>query len=126
MRPFGAPTISANSFRRRFLPFSLRPDPFQQHRRRFVVAAFAACEFGFGRRQFAAVRLGQYRPRQLVGPRRCRRHPLLDGVGRPEQGLDAVDEFVLSGYCRNPNCDEWVMLSNDQMNSTRLRISSTS
>jgi hypothetical protein len=61
MRPSGAPTISANSFRRRFLPFSLRPDAFQQHRRRFVVAAFAPGQLGFGRHQFAAERLGQDR-----------------------------------------------------------------
>jgi hypothetical protein len=77
-------------------PCPLRPDAFQQHRGRFEVAVFAAGEFDFGRHQYAAERLGQDRLRQLVGPRSCRCHPLLDGVCQPEQGLDAADAASFS------------------------------
>jgi len=103
MSPLGVPTSLPFSLRRGFLPLSLCSNPFQQHRCRFVVAAFAAGKFGFGRRQFAAERLGQDRLRQLVGPCRRSRHLLLNGVGQAEQGLDAAEDSVLLGEGRKLN-----------------------
>jgi hypothetical protein len=67
-----------------------------------------AGEFGFGRHQFAAERLGQDRLRQLLGPDRHRRHSFLDGVGHLEQSRAAASYSLLLGEGRH-NADARIM-----------------
>jgi hypothetical protein len=78
-------------------------DAGEQDRSWFVTAPFAACEFGFGRHEFAPECFGEDGLRQLLGASGCGGDALLDGVGQLKQSLDATDDLFLFFEWRQRN-----------------------
>src|SRR5262245_16468735 len=68
----------------RGLLFALGADAGEEVGSRFVGAVFAAGEFGLGRHQLPAERLGKYRLGERVHPLPCRAQLRLDPVGQLE------------------------------------------
>ena len=74
---------------------SLFPDPLQQHRRRFILPAFASSQFSFNRDEFSTEGSGKDGLGQLVGPCRCGSHAMFDSVRSAEKNLDTTNNLVL-------------------------------